>query len=309
MRLVGYDRVPARLPRGQRARRRPARRRSPIARATCWRRWGCTRSSAGASCPRGWLARWLGGATAAARRGHRGQEPDLGRLRGDAHVAAARRWSRRPRRNLARGVADVGAVRGRPGRAAAAPTPRSIPVEPTLAAGDPGRAARPSWLKPGAAVDFFDAKRVADRAAARARRRRRRAFVPRGGAALLHPGVSAPTISRPQGDGRAIGLVGEVHPRARARASASRRGALYFEVDARRRRGRAARAVPACRRRASPPRRATSRSGSTRRVTADEQRAALAAAAEPLLRELAVLEDFRDPQLRAGRARRGCSGR
>ncbi len=31
-------------------------------------------------------------------------------------------------------------------------------------------------------------------------------------------------------------------------------------------------------------------------ITADEQRAAMVAAAEPLLRELTVLEDFRDPR-------------
>ena len=42
MRLVGYDRVPARLPPG-RARPPPAPRRWPIARATCWRRTACTR--------------------------------------------------------------------------------------------------------------------------------------------------------------------------------------------------------------------------------------------------------------------------
>ena len=92
MRLVGYDRAPARLPRASGAPAPSPRgaRRSRARRAA--RRSGSPRSSAGASCRAAGWRRWA----APLRRGRRRQEPDLGRLRGDAHVAAARRCSTRP---------------------------------------------------------------------------------------------------------------------------------------------------------------------------------------------------------------------
>ena len=153
--------------------------------------------------------------------------------------------------------------------------------------------AAPEWLKPGAPVDFFDAKRIAASCCARSASTSPATASPAARPDRCTPGVAAGSSDRSgPGAGR---LVGEVHPAPRER-SASTHGALYFEVEldaiAGERRSRSQRVAAALPR----GRRATSRSGSTPTVTADEQRAALTAAAEPLLRELAVLEDYRDPR-------------
>ena len=252
-----------------------------------------TRSSPGASCRApGW--RRSGGA--ARRRRSRVKNP----ISADYEVM---RTSLLPglvdaaRRNLARGVPDVAPLRGRPGRARARRrSPRSRPPSrrspPAILVGR-----RAGWLKPGEPLDFFDAKRVAERAAARARRRRRR-FVRAAAAARRRCCTRA---SRPRsGAARArrrapSGRSGEIHPRLAAALGLDAR-ALYLEValDA-----SPASGAPSA---ASPPPRFPP---STRDVsfwidagvTAD--RAAGAAASRRPSRccaSCAVLEDYRDPR-------------
>jgi phenylalanyl-tRNA synthetase beta chain len=192
------------------------------------------------------------------------------------------------RRNLARGIADVGVfeVGSVVRRAADAKEP---PAEPTYAAAMlVGR--RAGWLKPGEPLDFADAKLVAFellRALGIAEPR----VTPAGGG-IFHPGVAATLHVDASAD--AVGQVGEVHPRV-ARALGLEARAFYVEVllDAIAGKRRPVRSVP-------PP-----RFPSVTRdisfwidvaVTADAQRALLTSAAEPLLRELAVREDYRDPK-------------
>ena len=147
---------------------------------------------------------------------------------------------------------------------------------------------RPDWLRPGAAVDFYDGKRVAAEllrglGVASAR------FVPvRDG--LLHPGAGA-----------AIEIEGRAGPVGRsARFTPASRGLWGWSsgpstsrsmLDALAGGRRAIRSVP-------PPRfPAATRDISfwiDVAITADEQRALLASSAGPLLRDLAVLEDYRD---------------
>jgi len=112
------------------------------------------------------------------------------------------------------------------------------------------------------------------------------------GHGLLHPGAAAEVLVA--AGGPVVGHVGEVDPRL-ARALGLEVPALYFEValDAVRGVRQPTRSVP-------PP-----RFPSVTRdisfwidvaVTADEQRALLTSTGEPLLRALAVLEDYRDPK-------------
>ena len=110
------QRPPGAQPRGPR----------PTAPAICWPAPACRRSSAGASCPG---PRWRPSpATPRAGRRGRGQEPDLGRLRGHAHLAAARAWRTALGRNLSRGASPTcGCSRSGPvvRTRAGAPSPRS----------------------------------------------------------------------------------------------------------------------------------------------------------------------------------------
>jgi phenylalanyl-tRNA synthetase beta chain len=149
---------------------------------------------------------------------------------------------------------------------------------------------RPDWLKPGTPVDFYDGKRVAlellrGLGVASAR------FEPvREG--VLHPGAGA--AIRIEGREGPVGRVGEVHPRV-ARALGLEQRAVYVEImlDALAGGRRPIRSVP-------PPRfPAVTRDISfwiDVAVTADDQRALLAPPAGPLLRDLVVLEDYRDPK-------------
>jgi phenylalanyl-tRNA synthetase beta chain len=300
MRLVGYDRVPARLPPGTRA---PSA--SPEALADRARdvlaaqglheivTWGFV--------PRPWLLAIGGG-----RKDHPLADGIAVKnpISSDYEVM---RTSLFPglvdaaKRNLARGVPDValfevGPVVRRPPAEGRDPS-REPPLEPMMAAGLlVGRGA--GWLKPGEPLGFFDAKRILDELL-RALGIAARIYRPAGGGdgTILHPGVSAEVRAGPARPGdaaRPIASVGEVHPAVR-RAFALDAQALYFEVDLDRAAGerRAARRDP-------PPRfPAATRDLSfwvAGAVSADEQRAAMVAAAEPLLRDLAVLEDFRDPK-------------
>jgi phenylalanyl-tRNA synthetase beta chain len=109
---------------------------------------------------------------------------------------------------------------------------------------------------------------------------------------LLHPGAGA--AIHIEGRDGPVGMVGEVHPRV-ARAIGVEERAVYLEVmlDALAGGRRPIHSVP-------PPR----FPAVTRDIsfwidvaeTADDQRALMTSAAGPLLRELAVREDYRDPK-------------
>ena len=298
MRLVGYERAPARLPRGSGA-PRPAPRRWPTAPATRWRRSASPRSSAGGSSRAPGWRRW-----AAAGRRDRAQEPDLRRLRGDAHFAAAgprrrrppQRRPQRPRRRPLRGRPCRPARRRSQGGAARVDVGR----------GDPGRAAG-RLAQAGRAGRLL--RRQGDRPRAPRvlgvdepstfRRRKARA----DGAS--HPGISA-EIRAGGRDGHSIGLVGRDSPPAPAHAGA-RGAAFYLELALWRwpASGAPSAASP---RRASRPRRATSRSGSTpgdgRPSSGRSWRPGRAAAARSA-------RSSRTTATRATRppGRKGCSGR
>ncbi len=285
MRLVGYDRAPARLPRSSGA---PAP--SPQTFADRARdllaALGLAEIVSWGFVPRGWLAP-LGNGGGRLGEGVVVKNP----ISSDYEVM---RTSLLPalldaaRRNVARGVADVGLFEVGPvvWRALDA---KEAPDEPVVAAAIlVGR--RPDWLKPGPAVDFFDGKHVAVAllrglgvAAPRFQPVRDSLLHPGAGAAIHIAGREAP-----------VGRVGEVHPRI-ARALGLEERAVYLEVmlDALAGGRQPIHSVP-------PPRfPAVTRDISfwiDVAVTADEQRALLAPAAGPLLRDLAVLEDYRDPK-------------
>ncbi len=209
MRLVGYDRAPARLPRGSGA---PAP--SPEALADRARdalaalglheivSWGFV--------PRPGWRRWA----AALADGIALKNP----ISADYEVM---RTSLLPglvdaaRRNLARSVTDVGLFEVGPIVRRAA-DPKEAPVETAGGRGAFWSGAAPAGSSPSEPVDFFDAKR--DRPRAPARAGGRGAGVRAAGAptapALFHPGVSA-EIRTSGADGHPIGQVGEIHPRLR----------------------------------------------------------------------------------------------
>jgi len=192
------------------------------------------------------------------------------------------------RRNVARGIPDLALFEVGPvvRRAADAKEP---PAEPTYAAAIlVGR--RAGWLKPGEPLEFSDAKLVAVELL-RALGITDPRVAPAGGG-LLHPGVAATLHA--DDTAAAVGQLGEVHPRVR-RALGLEERAFYVEVllDAIAGKRRPVRSVP-------PPRYpSVTRDISfwiDLAVTGDAQRALLTSAAEPLLRDLAVREDYRDPK-------------
>ena len=190
------------------------------------------------------------------------------------------------KRNLSRGVADawlfeVGPVVRR--------GPDGGPVETSHAAGMlAGR--RAGWLKPGGLLDFYDLKRVVEEllrgfGIADAR------FVVPGKEPFLHPGVSAQVLSP---SGAALGCLGEVDPRA-LRKLGIESAAFYFELHV----GALSTATTPLRTVAPPRFPAVSRDVSFWIDLATEaaaQRTAFLSVGEPLLYDLAVLEDFRDPK-------------
>jgi phenylalanyl-tRNA synthetase beta chain len=298
MRLHGYERVPARLPPGSRA-PEP----SPEALADRTRdtlaALGLQEAATWAFVPRAWHA---------ALTALRPDGPALANPLGDPIVVKnpisadyeVMRASLLPglveaaKRNLARGLADValfevGPVVRRLPDGAPGKDKDNTTHEPTYAAAIwLGR--RAGWLKPGEALDFFDAKRAAVDLL-RALGVGEPVFRARTERGPLHPGAGADIFS--EGD-VPIGMVGELDPRL-ARALGLDASALYLEIalDAVAGAGRPTRTVPV------PRYPAATRDISfwiDLPVTSDAQRAALLSAAEPLLRELAVLEDFRDPK-------------
>lgn len=190
------------------------------------------------------------------------------------------------RRNLARGNADARLFEVGPivRRATGVNTDHA---EPTYAAGILAGRAR-GWLKPEEPLDFFDAKRIVEDLL-RGLGVAEAAYAAPAAAPYFHPGVSA-ELRLP--GGQPIGALGELHP-ILARRMGLEAPAFYFEVCIDLVAG--ARAPV----RSAPPPRfpAVTRDVSfwiDADVTAAAQRAAFAAPGEPLLRALAVLEDFRD---------------
>ena len=286
MRLVGYDRAPARLPQGSGA---PAT--SPDAPADRARdalaALGLSEIISWGFVPRPWLAA-LGGelANGIAVKNPISADYELMRtslLPGLMDAA---------KRNLARSVADVSLFEVGPVIKRAVDDPKEPPTEPLAAAALlVGR--RPGWLKTEAAFDFFDVKRIA-RELLRALGIANPVFTPAGRTptSLLHPGAGA-EIHVGDASGPLVGRVGEVHPRLLRRLGLEAR-AFYLEValDAVGGERRPVRSV-------APPRFPASNRDLSFwidvGVSADEQRALLISASEPLLRDLAVLEDYRDP--------------
>jgi phenylalanyl-tRNA synthetase beta chain len=192
------------------------------------------------------------------------------------------------KRNLSRGLAgawlfEVGPIVRR------AASDDAAPIESTHAAGlIAGNLA--GWLKPGAPVDFFDLKSVVE-TLLRGFGMVDVDFEPPSTLHFLHPGVSAQIRTK---QGLVLGSLGELHP-AIARKLGIDAAAFYFEVEVA---VLASAATPL--RTSAPPRfPAVSRDVSfwiDLATPASAQRAAFLSAQEPLLCDLAVLEDFRDPQ-------------
>jgi phenylalanyl-tRNA synthetase beta chain len=192
------------------------------------------------------------------------------------------------KRNLSRGVGgawlfEVGPIVRR------TTSDDATPVESNHAAGlIAGNLA--GWLKPGEPVDFYDLKNVVE-SLLRGFGMVDVDFEPPAALPFLHPGVSA-TIRTKQGV--VIGSIGELHP-AVARKLGIDTAAYYFEIEVS---ALASAASPL--RTSSPPRfPAVSRDVSfwiDATTTAAAQRAAFLSAQEPLLCDVAVLEDFRDPK-------------
>ena len=192
------------------------------------------------------------------------------------------------KRNLSRGLAgaslfEVGPIVRR------AATDDAAPIESTHAAGlIAGN--QPGWLKPGEPLDFYDLKNVVEKlllgfGMADVD------FDPPAPLPFLHPGLSAQIRTK---EGVILGALGELHP-AVARKLGIEDAAFYFEIEV-----EALASVATPLRTSAPPRfPAISRDVSfwiDLATTAAAQRVAFLSAQEPLLCDLAVLEDFRDPK-------------
>jgi phenylalanyl-tRNA synthetase beta chain len=146
------------------------------------------------------------------------------------------------------------------------------------------------WLKAGEALDFFDLKRVVEdmlRGFGLGDAR----FEASATAPFLHPGVSAKIVSQ---EGAPLGELGELHPGV-ARKLGIEVPAFYFEVAV----AALSSAAKPLRTMAPPRFPAVARDVSfwiDAATPAAAQRAAFVSAQEPLLREVAVREDFRDPK-------------
>jgi len=156
---------------------------------------------------------------------------------------------------------------------------------------------RAEWLKPGAPVDFFDAKQVAVQllGALGVRAPRFVPFAPGQAPSFVHPGVSASVeLARDGASPLSLGFVAELHPRV-VRRFGIEVPVFAFELglDA------LGETAPAFRASGTPRFPAVTRDISfwiDTGVSAEAQQAAMRVPAEPLLRDIAVLEDFRDPR-------------
>lgn len=196
-------------------------------------------------------------------------------------------------RNLSRGVTDVRifelATVFLPREGAPLEAPEERPHVAGVISG-----ARDGWLRPGAPVDFFDAKGIVEELAAAVGWEVR--FEP-SREPWLHPGLQAAVIV----DGETRGVVGELHPDYRARVGIEA-VAFAFEIDLA---GLVAR--PTSKTEPLPRFPAAVRDLSffvDATVPSDAVRATVVAAAEPLLADLRVVEDYRE----AGRVPEGKKG-
>lgn len=192
------------------------------------------------------------------------------------------------KRNLARGASsawlfEVGPVVRRPKTEGDEPLEKQYAA--AMLAGN-----RSGWLKPGEPLDFYDLKHIAE--------------LVLGGFGVVsaeyqapatwpyfHPGVSAQITSR---EGRVLGALGELHPAVTRKLGVESK-AFFLEIEV-----AALAGATAPTRAAAPPRfPAVARDVSfwiDVSTTAAAQREAFLAAGEPLLADVAVLEDFRDPK-------------
>ncbi|MBC8131636.1 MAG: phenylalanine--tRNA ligase subunit beta, partial [Deltaproteobacteria bacterium] len=294
MRLVGYDQVPARLPAGGKA-PDPSPDQAADRARTILAALGLHEIAGWAFVPRAALVA-LGDPTLAAAIAVKNPiSADYEVMRTSLLPGLAEA----ARRNVAHGVADVRLFEVGP---VVHPLPgddhhvQSNMVGGVLIGRDAG------WLKAGAPIDFFDAKHavvelvkgltgVDPRFAAIG------TSVPPIGVPLsvLHPGVSAAVYAGgAPADARPLGFVGELHP-AVARRLQIEVPAFIFELKL-----DALDTVQASLRAAAPPRfPPVTRDISfwiDAPVSAEAQREAMRAAGEGLLREISVLEDFRDPR-------------
>jgi phenylalanyl-tRNA synthetase beta chain len=192
------------------------------------------------------------------------------------------------KRNLSRGQAgawlfEVGPIVRR------ADSASDAPIESTHAAGlIAGNLA--GWLKAGDTVDFYDVKSVVE-ILLRGFGLADVDFEPPSALPFLHPGVSARMRTK---QGVLLGSIGELHP-ATARRLGIEATAFYFEIEL----AALASATPILRTSAPPRFPAISRDVSfwvDVATPSAAQRASFLSAQEPLLCDLAVLEDFRDPK-------------
>jgi phenylalanyl-tRNA synthetase beta chain len=192
------------------------------------------------------------------------------------------------KRNLSRGLAsawlfEVGPVVRRTA------SDDVTPVESNHAAGlIAGNLA--GWLKPGDPADFYDLKNAVDKLL-RGFGMADVDFEPPAQLPFLHPGVSAQIRTKP---GVVLGSLGELHPEV-ARKLGIEATSFYFELEV----AALASAAPPLRTAAPPRFPAISRDVSfwiDLATPAAKLREAFLSAHEPLLCDLAVLEDFRDPK-------------
>lgn len=192
------------------------------------------------------------------------------------------------KRNLARGVVSLGLCE-------VGPVVERVEANGKITATQQNHAAallcgsQAGWLRPGGAVDFFDLKRVAA-AVLSGFALHDVHYLPVADVPYLHPGVAASI----EWQGQRIGLLGEVHPRTR-KAMRLDAPAFFLELflDSLPAQAAAVRTV-------LPPRfPAATRDISfwvDEAVLAQAQQDALWSTQSPLLRAVAVLEDFRDPK-------------
>jgi phenylalanyl-tRNA synthetase beta chain len=188
-------------------------------------------------------------------------------------------------RNLARGLPDVRLFEVGPvvHKNRAGTEPLQNEKAAVLLTGHRGE-----WLKPGEPLDFFDLKRVV--LAVCAGFGVEPEWVPSRDFPYLHPGVSASLEVAAE----RLGCAGELHPMTARRLGIETR-AFFAELDV----DALARSAVTVRSMAPPRFPAVTRDLSfwiDVGVSAAQQRAALLDAGEPLLSDLQVREDFRDPK-------------
>ncbi|HEY4186313.1 MAG TPA: phenylalanine--tRNA ligase subunit beta [Polyangia bacterium] len=289
MRLIGLDRAPARLPQGGKAPEPSPERFADRARDTL-ASLGLHEIVGWAFVPRASLHA-LGEARLA--EGITVQNP----ISADYEVM---RTSLLPgladaaKRNLARGVADVALFEVGP---TVFPEPGDAHHRQVTTAAGLLVGARAGWMKAGGPVDFFDLKHVVVALLARlgVSRPRFTAFASGTAPGFLHPGISAAVDLSREGEGpQALGVVGELHPTV-ARRFGVEVPAFYFEIHI----DGLDHLAGGVRASATPRFPAVTRDVSfwiDATVSADAQQSAMRDSAEGLLRDIAVLEDFRDPR-------------